>query len=519
MGFLDVFKRKKIEVPDSSLTIQTEIKKQIAENYRILNSMRSFNSANVNRLNESFRQNADRINESLKNGLRAIRNLSRNLALNNSYYSKYLNMSELKVVGPKGFTFVSKAKGQNGKLDTNDCKALEDFWKMVCKKENFTVKKDITFYRFCRMLPKCIKRDGEVFIRKVYGYDNEIGFSLQVIDPEFLDEKYSAELSNGNYIRCGIEFNSWGVRVKYHFSDFTEKMNEYGVMTYSKNRTPINANEIIHLFNQNEYSQIRGYPDAQQVFQALNMINGYNEAELVKNRASACFTSYIIKKTGDAPEYEGTSRDGNGNKIEDMEAGIRKELDWGQEVHDSFPQSGGANQAVFLRSNLREVASGMNVSYNSLANDGEAINFSTMRTFMVDERNVAKMDQNSLIEEFCSEVYYENLKYGLMNRLIIQKNTKFVLPPSKLEKFKEHNFKSNPFEWIDPKNDAEAAVILRDNGLDSATNLAQRDIEDIMDELDVENKMAIKSGVPIRNMGGNAQQNIGGSGNESKPTN
>lgn len=53
-------------------------------------------------------------------------------------------------------------------------------------------------------------RDGEVLIRHIRNADNAFGCSLQILEPDFLDEEFNtSNPDNGNRIVMGVELNNF----------------------------------------------------------------------------------------------------------------------------------------------------------------------------------------------------------------------------------------------------------------------------------------------------------------------
>jgi len=53
-------------------------------------------------------------------------------------------------------------------------------------------------------------RDGEVLIRHIRNADNAFGYSLQILEPDFLDEEFNtSNPDNGNRIVMGVELNNF----------------------------------------------------------------------------------------------------------------------------------------------------------------------------------------------------------------------------------------------------------------------------------------------------------------------
>lgn len=464
---------------------------------------RSFNAALVNRLNEDFKSNIASINADIYSSLSKIRARSRNLSLNNDYYIKFLNLYLNNVIGGQGFTLVSRVRDDNGKIDKNACDQIEKAWNKFCMSSNFSANKQDSFHRTMTILGTSYPRDGEFFLRLIYGFNNEFGFTTQILLPEYLDETYNEDLSNGNYIRSAIEYNSWGEPVAYHFTEKNknENINSVYIAKFG-NKIRISADEIIHLYNKKEGGQCRGYPFAQQALIKLHMIDGTEDAELVSRRASACKMGFVSKK--DNGEYNGDAEDSDGNKILEMEAGIIERLDAGDEFMPFDPSHSGDGNALFVKLLLKGISAGSDISYQSLSNDFEGVSKEALRLIESKERDRFKLEQRYIIDDLICVVFNEWLKISLTLKII-------NLPISKIDKFKEHIIRPRSFDPIDASEYMQNASDIA-NGLDSRTNILSKknmEIEDIFNELGDEETSSQESGFPLRNQGGTTSHNLG----------
>jgi capsid protein len=128
------------------------------------------------------------------------------------------------------------------------------------------------------------------------------------------------------------------------------------------------------------------------------------------------------------------------------------------------------------------------VSYTSLANDLEAVSYSSIRQGLLEERDHWRMVQNWVIEHFCQPVYLrwlrQTLDAGVVN-----------LPASKFVKFSATIWVPRGWQWVDPRNEAEAQILAINNGLMTKTQaLAERglDLEDVLLEQQAETELSDK---------------------------
>lgn len=379
------------------------------------NNKKSFNSAKVGRLNNDFLSDINNINYDIYSSLTKVRGRSRNLSLNNDYYIRFLNLYRKNVIGANGFKLVSKVRDSNNEIDKKACDIIEKSWKEFCLGTNFSVDRKTSHNKFLQTCGWSYPRDGEFFVRLVYGFDNKFGFATQILLPDYLDETYTEELSNGNTIISGIEFNSWGEPINYYFTENNNKVNSMPVSKYSK-KIKIPAHEIIHVFDSKEGGQARGFPIAQQALIKLHMINGTEDAELVSRRASACKMGFITPAEGGS--YEGDGKDDEGNTISEMEAGIIERLENGDTFTPFDPKHQGDGNSVFVQSLLRSISSGFNFAYYAISNDFSGLTPEAIRIATIDHRDSCKIEQRFLIEEMEQRIFIEWLKISLMKRII-----------------------------------------------------------------------------------------------------
>ena len=71
-----------------------------------------------------------------------------------------------------------------------------------------------------------------------------------------------------------------------------------------------------------------------------------------------------------------------------------------------------------MKTEHQTVASGLSVSYNLLANDSEGVNFSSLRGFVIAERDRWIVDQENEKEDFIRPVFREWLRMSIFSQVI-----------------------------------------------------------------------------------------------------
>jgi len=87
---------------------------------------RSYAGANGGRLFSDFTASSFSSDSELKNALPLLRNRSRDLARNNEYAKRFLNLIKTNVVGEKGFNLQVRGRNPDGGLDVAGNRIMED---------------------------------------------------------------------------------------------------------------------------------------------------------------------------------------------------------------------------------------------------------------------------------------------------------------------------------------------------------------------------------------------------------
>ena len=109
----------------------------------------------------------------------------------------------------------------------------------------------------------------------------------------------------------------------------------------------------------------------------------------------------------------------------------------------------------FIKSAKRDIASGLNVSYNSLANDLEGVNFRRSDQDCFEEREQWMVYQDWFISCFEERIYANWMRSALFAKSIVLENGN-ALPATKREKFMAHEFLARRWPWVDPLKDEQA---------------------------------------------------------------
>lgn len=462
---------------------------------------RSYAAGESNRLLSDWLATGTSADAEIYQDIQKVRERARELERNETYVERFLFELENNIVGERGIILRSEPMQQDGsgKVDRLAKDAIEWAWYDQSKRENYTVTKQLTGTDADRLALRCIARDGELIVRIVKGYDNKFGFAVQFIEPDQLDHHYNGEW-NGNEIRMGIELNQYKVPVAYWIDQ--EHPGDYYVSFRAdgKRRIRVTADEIIFPFRTQRAGQTRGISWLVNAMTHLKMLGGYEEAELVAARTAAAKMGFFYS---DGNDYAPTDPDNPADPFTmEAEPGLMDQLPPGLKFQSWDPQHPTTAFEGFRKAMLRRVASGLVMSYNTLANDLEGVNYSSLRDGKITERDGYKVVQNWFINTYKRPIFLAWLEHSLdMGMIRINQGRGPALPFNKFDKFAEHSFVPRRWQWVDPKKDVEAAILMRENNWTSDDKIVAEqgeELDTLYKQIAEDNALAKENGIEKR---------------------
>jgi lambda family phage portal protein len=283
----------------------------------------------------------------------------------------------------------------------------------------------------------------------------------------------------------GVELDTYGRPTAYWIKD---KVN--GTAS-----TRVPAQDIIHVFVPEHPEQVRGIPWMHAAMIALHDLGEFNRAALLAARKGAETLGFIVSPDGTGvavadqvePEPLKISAPGTYDVLPEGYDIKTPDYNYPNEVFDPF-----------VKAILRRISSGFDVAYNSLANDLEGVNYSSIRAGVLEERDQWMTLQNWFIEAFLEPVFAEWFPRAMTAGTAVLPSGA-TLPVSKAEKFQAHEWQGRRWSWVDPLKDQEAAVLAIEKGLMSPQQVAAQqglDLEDVINAIAAANAMAEAAGLP-----------------------
>lgn len=460
---------------------------------------RSYAAAKIDRLSASFTGSSLSPDEALRRDLRMLRKRSRQLCMDNDYARRFLKILEANVVGVNGIKLQARTTWPDGQPDERDNDTIEQAWADWGKPENCATNGRLSWHDVQRLFISTVARDGEVLLRHVTGADLTFGYQVQLIEADHLDENYNRILRNGHRIVMGIEVDRFDRPVSYHL--FTRHPGDNAYLWGGKHYEVVPADDIVHAFICERPGQNRGVPWMHTAIKRLHMLGDYEIAELTAAQVGASKMGFFGSPEGDSwsgDDVEGAAGDGYGPHddapiIDQVEPGTFHQLPDGTTFTPFDPQHPTAAFADFAKAVLRGASSGLNVSYPTLGNNLEGVNFSSIRQGELADRDHWRVLQGWLIDQLHRPVYANWLRWALLTQAL-------PLPASKIAKYRAVVWQPRGWDWVDPLKDikaSEAGVAL---GVTTRAEIAAskgRDLREIFAQLKAEQDMASEYGINI----------------------
>ncbi len=141
---------------------------------------------------------------------------------------------------------------------------------------------------------------------------------------------------------------------------------------------------------------------------------------------------------------------------------------------------------------MRGIASGLGVSYVSLANNLEGVSYSSIRQGAMEDRDHYKMLQQFMIEHFIDPIFRKWLSLAMSTNQV-------TIPVTKFDKFADNIiYRARGWNWVDPQKEINAHVIGLQNGITTMQDIAShygRDVEEVFAQIESEKELAKQYGI------------------------
>lgn len=452
-----------------------------------------FFSGDVGRLLTGWDTSSSTIDYYLQSELTPLRARSRRAVRSNPYAKRFISTIKANVIGPSGVSVQAQVLRNPTTLDSSANDAIETaFADWGQTHADYTGR--YTWVDLQNMAVACAAQDGE-FIFRMHRNVGKYGLQLECIDPELLDTGKNRVTAGGNLVRLGVEYNGRGQVVRYHF----RRLNDPNIGYDSGESYTVTARDIIHGFIPEWPDQSRGIPWMHSGLERTKHLEKYEEAAIVKARSTAATMAVLRSPPGD-PAYAGdVEGEGayDGATLDQYEAGTIKDIGDREIVNldSDYPHE---MYAAFVKTQLQGIASGLGISYHSLSNDLEGVNYSSIRAGVLEDREVFKGLQNWFIRTLIRPVYEEwvALAWG---REAIKIGGKVPLSTNRpLTDYQRAHYQPRRWAWVDPQKDGAANQLAIDYRLKSHSQIMREqgdDPETVWREIQRDQEMMRRLGI------------------------
>lgn len=451
--------------------------------------------------------------------MRPIRARARALVRDNDYANNAVRIIKNNVIGT-GIRMQAAVSTAGGKLNDRINTIIEDGFEEWSLKENCHTAGLLNLAELEATITGMLATDGEVLIRKIRQPMGKLRtpLTLEVIEADRLvDQWSSAYAPNGNRIRMGVEVNQWGRPVAYWF--YPNHPGDFQLASFNATQfIRVPADEIIHLYVIDRWPQTRGISWFHTSIMRLHDAGGYEEAEIVKARATASVVGFITTDGQVIPD----ATESNGDQLRNFEPGTIERLMPGETFTGFNPSAPNPNMDPFMRYMIRSVAAGVGMSYESLSRDYSQSNYSSSRLALLDDRDLWRVLQGFVIRNFRADIHKEWLQAAVLAGDV-------NIPDffSNQKKYQKVRFKPRGWSWIDPAKEVAAYKMAVRSGFMTVGDVISKtadgeDFEDIMkrhhSELETMKEMGLvfDTNPAVVNDKGQSQQ--AGSGSDAEGT-
>ena len=434
---------------------------------------------------KTFRQTGDwspvgsSINELLTSYNAKIRNRIRQMIRDFPYFDRAAQVLVDYTVGP-GMKHKAMTKLVDGSLNRDLNRKIEDAFSFWADDADYTAK--LHYYEVMRLAKRSDVESGEfLIVRNVRTNAGRFRpMSLQIYEAEWLTD-YGAKVAGKNQISMGVETNSTGLVVAYHFTD----PDSWGKTI----RIP--AARVLCKFDTMRPGQMRGVSPFAPAVLVAHDLDDYMTAEIDAAKMAARYLAFI--EAPDIASFQGnrvaTEDDAESgyDKVEEIETALMEYLQPGEKVTFAQNERGGGAFEPFSKFVLRMLAVTVDVPYELLSGDYAGLNYSSLRGVRNDMQKHFIPFQSRHVRHFATPIYRWFMDDAVLHGRLNLPNY-WANPYPYLKAF----WQPPGLEAIDPLREGKASVEAIKNLLMSPQEHAARrgrDYEDILDEIEEAKKM------------------------------
>jgi lambda family phage portal protein len=444
---------------------------------------RTYLAGTVSRLSGDFVPPNLSADDELVRALALMRSRSRSLRKNDPYSRRFIRLAGRNIVGSSGVQF-SLAK----EVPAPVAERILARWRDWSCSRWCSADGRMTLPQLQRLAVTTAATDGETFLRFVYDSGNPFLLSLYAgWTGDNFDEQYNvAAAPGGGSIRLSVQQDSLGRPLGYWWRPPSVTLYPQPA---SAPRLLVPAAELVHWFLPEDPGASRGAPWLFSAITQINQLSGYTEAELVAARMEACKGGFFEMPEG--TPYTGDGKNAAGQTITEVSPGQYEQLPPGAKFVQVNPTHPNGNFGTFSTAMLRAVAAGGDVAYPSLSGDLSAVNYSSARIGLLDERDAWQSLQDDFVAGWMRPVF----RAWLVAQAALGE---VPLSVAEAAEFAGAVWRPRRWTWVDPAKEvaaAKEAVALRIKSRTAIVAESGGVFDDVVEELAAEEELLDAKGL------------------------
>ncbi|KJS00967.1 MAG: hypothetical protein VR65_10790 [Desulfobulbaceae bacterium BRH_c16a] len=352
-------------------------------------------------------------------------------------------------------------------LDNQDQKdELQQLWDDSQLEADFYGISD--FYGTQEIACRSVVRDGEV-LGRFHDVDPDFGLivplQVQLLESDHLDAGYNDISPEGNEIRFGIEWRK-GRRYKYWL--YADHPGETFLTSSDLSRIAVDASDIAHVFRPLRAGQARGVSWLAPIIVKLHEIDVYDDAEVVRKKASALWGGFIYSDNPITDRTMGGKPLSRENGVQSMrlEPGTFPVLRNGQKVAFTETADVGNNYLDFMKLQFRIIARGLGITYEQLTGDLAGVTYTSLRAGLIEFRRLCEtIIARTLVFQYCRPYINRWIKTAVLNGATKTISVSHYLKNPRL--FHRVDWHLDGWDFTDPVKDRVAELMDIRNGIET----------------------------------------------------
>lgn len=432
---------------------------------------RRYDAAKIDRLTADWIFGPLSANEEIRGGLKVVRDRARELERNDPTARQYLAMCERNIVG-RGFQ-LRVIKDESGIAQ-----------KFMAWMDSADITRAMGGPDLQRLIVRSVARDGEVLVRYMRGPGYADGLALHVLEADYLD--HDAQGTSPTVV-MGVQIDdATGRPVAYKM--FSRHPGDTGAGMAARSEM-MPASDLLHAYRRERPGQVRAVSWMASVMGSIRMLHGYQEAELVAARVASCKMGFYKIPPGE--DFSADGEDASGAPLTDAAPGVFERMPTGWEFQQFSPDHPTTQYGTFVKDIKRDIAGGLNVAYNNLANDLEGVSYSSIRSGTIEEREGWITLQDWFAACVMRPIYREWLKMASAAGTITAEEATLYSAADK--------WTGRRWPWVDPQNDIAAKKQEIELGLTAPSELAAemaKDYAAVQHQISMDDEARKSAGLP-----------------------